>query len=236
MGTETSRRRGGRASFLAVGSTARALAGCGLAALVLAGCGGSSGGASQGGASQTGTGAAVPTGTGAAGQTGTGAAAQTGSFSWLHPQRPPAGWRVVRIANGTELAYPPSWKPEHGDRGTATAALMKSDGSFLGYLNLTPRQGDETLSDWSSFRPDHNRDEGDRAVTRLAAATGLHFLGGTGSCIKDAYTTQLGSRFIEIACLVAGAHAQSVIVGAAPPDEWARASATIERAIAGVQT
>jgi hypothetical protein len=134
------------------------------------------------------------------------------------------------------LAYPPSWKPQHGDPGTATAALVGSGGRFLGYLNVTPRQGAETLANWASFRIEHNGDEGDRAIRRMAAATGLHFLGGHGSCVKDAYTTAARSRYIEIACLVSGTRTESVIVGAAPPADWAAESAAIERAIEGVRT
>ena len=157
------------------------------------------------------------------------------AFSWLHPQPPPADWRIARIAGGVELAYPPNWKPQQGDPGTATAALLGSDGRFLGYLNLTPRQGTETLADWATFRVDHNRDEGDRAVRRLAAATGLRFISGRGSCVKDAYTTQTGSRFIEVACLVAGTRADDHRLGAAPPAAWAPESGEIERAIEGVR-
>lgn len=165
-----------------------------------------------------------------------GSASQSSAFSSLHPQAVPADWKLARIPSGAVLAYPPSWSIQHGDAGTATAALLGSDGRFLGYLNLTPQQGDETLSNWSSFRVDHNREEGDRVVKQLAAARGLRFLSGRGSCVKDAYTTQTGSRFVEIACLVAGARAESVIVGAAPPSGWPRESATIERAIAGLRT
>jgi hypothetical protein len=165
-----------------------------------------------------------------------GGASQSDAFSGLRPQAAPADWKLSQIPSGAVLAYPPSWKIQHGDPGTATAALLGSDGRFLGYLNITPRQSDETLSNWGSFRLDHNRDEGDRAVERLAAATGLRFLTGHGSCVKDSYTTQTGSRFVEIACLVAGARAESVIVGAAPPSGWAAESSTIERAIAGVRT
>lgn len=165
-----------------------------------------------------------------------GGASQTGAFSGLRRQAAPTDWKVTRIRSGAVLAYPPSWRLQHGDPGTATAALLGSDGRFLGYLNITPRQGDETLSNWNSFRVDHNRDEGDRAVRRLAAATGLRFLTGRGSCVKDSYTTQTGSRFVEIACLVSGTQSDSVIVGAAPPSGWAHESSTIERAIAGVRT
>ncbi len=212
MGTGTSRRGFGHAGVL----------GLALVALVLAACGTSHAGVSKAGR-----------GHGGASQAG---ATQAGTFSWLHPQAPPAGWRVARIPTGAELAYPPSWRLQHGDPGTATAALLGSRGRVLGYLNLTPRQGAETLAGWTSFRIHHNGEEGDRAIQRLAAATGLHFLGGRGSCVKDAYSTITHSRYIEIACLVSGARTESVIVGAAPPTAWAAEAGAIERAIEGVAT
>jgi hypothetical protein len=158
------------------------------------------------------------------------------AFSWLHPQAPPAGWSVARLPSGAVLAYPPNWRRQHGDPGTATAALIGPAGRYLGYLNLTPRQGDETLADWTSFRLEHNREEGQRAVTRLAEANGLRFLTGHGSCLKDSYTTQTGSRFIELACLVVGTHASSVIVAAAPPNRWDKEAPVMERAISAVRT
>jgi hypothetical protein len=163
-------------------------------------------------------------------------AGHSSAFSWLHPQPPPASWRIARVPSGAELAYPPAWHRQRSDPGTASAVLTDRSGRYLGYLNVTPRQGDETLANWASFRIDHNREEGQRAVTRLAAATGLHFLTGHGSCVKDSYTTQTDARFIEIACLVAGTRGSSVIVGAAPPGSWHQMSGVIERAIEGVRT
>jgi hypothetical protein len=163
-------------------------------------------------------------------------ASHAGAFSWLRAQAPPGDWRVTRITSGAELAYPPGWHPQHGDRGTATVALVSSDGRYLGYLNLTPRQGPETLTNWASFRIHHNGEEGDRGVRRLASATGLHFLQGHGSCVKDTYTTIERSRYIEIACLVSGTRGESVIVAAAPPSAWPAESRTIERAIEAVRT
>lgn len=159
-----------------------------------------------------------------------------GPFAWLRPQPPPAGWALTRIASGAELSYPPSWRLIKGDRGTATAVLVSANGRYLGYLNVTPRQGNETLANWASFRVDHNREEGDRGLTRLASATGLRFLSGHGNCVKDAYTSGTGAHYIEIACLVTGLRTDSVIVGAAPPSSWAQQAGSIERAISGFRT
>jgi hypothetical protein len=162
--------------------------------------------------------------------------AGTSAFRWLHPQAAPSAWRVVAIASGASMAYPPAWKRQHGDAGTATAVRRDAAGHFLAYLNLTPREGSESLANWATFRPRHNAEEGDRDVKRLAAATGLHFLSGHGSCIKDSYTTEVGAHYVEIACLVVGPRASSVIVGAAPPNRWSRESRTLERAIEAVRT
>src|SRR5205085_11191220 len=87
--------------------------------------------------------------------------ASGGPFAWLDPQPPPSGWQAARIPSGAELPHPSQWRIVHGDRGTATAALTDAHGRYLGYLNVTPQQGDETLANWSSFRPAHNVEEGD---------------------------------------------------------------------------
>lgn len=105
----------------------------------------------------------------------------------------------------------------------------------MGYLNLTPRQGRESLSNWLSFRVDHNRDEGDRAVRRLAGATNLGFGDARGSCVRDSYTTKTGAHYVEIACLVVGSRTGVVVVGAAPPSSWGQESGAIKRSIAGVR-
>lgn len=158
------------------------------------------------------------------------------TLGWLHPTRSPTGWRVVRIANGATMPYPPGWRRTAGDVGTATAVLRSADHQFLGYLNLTPQQGDESLSNWGSFRLGHDAREGDRGVKALAGATNLRFRTGLGSCIRDAYTTAAEVRYIELACLVAGPKVTSVIVGAAPPQIWGRMSSLIERAISAFTT
>jgi hypothetical protein len=164
------------------------------------------------------------------------AVATSRAFAWLRPEPAPAAWPLARIATGAAMAYPPGWHTVAGDAGTATVGLQDADHNFLGYLNLTPRQGDETLRGWASFRVEHNLGEGDRDIRTLAAARGLRFRTGRGTCIRDAYVTATGGQFIELACLVAGQNATSVIIGAAPPREWARMSAVIERAISAFTT
>jgi hypothetical protein len=49
--------------------------------------------------------------------------------------------------------------------------------------------------------------------------------------VLDSYRTESGHRYREIACIVAGRSATTVIVGAAPPARWAHEAPTIERAI-----
>lgn len=159
--------------------------------------------------------------------------AKQGPFGWLHARSAPASWTAVRIPTGSVLSYPPGWQTVHGDRGTATVTLLGSGGQLAGYLNVTPRQGDEKLAGWASFRVSHNADEGDRGVKLLGSASGLKFLDGRGSCVKDSYLTSIGARYIEIACIVQGSTSASVIVAAVPPSAWARVSPQLERAIEG---
>jgi hypothetical protein len=157
-------------------------------------------------------------------------------FAWLRPAAAPRGWRSVRLSGGAALTYPHGWKVVPGDRGTATAALRDGHGGLLGYLNLTPRQGEETQANWAAFRPRHNAEEGERAVTLQASASELRFRRGRGACVRDAYTTVAGTRYIEIACLVGDGGAESVIVGAAPSRDWLAQSPAIEQAISALQT
>lgn len=163
-------------------------------------------------------------------------AAAAPAFAWLRPGAAPHGWLSMRLPNGAALTYPRGWKIVAGDHGTATAALLDGHGGYLGYLNLTPRQGEETQGNWGSFRPRHNGAEGERAVTLQASARGLRFRAGRGACVRDAYTTATGTRYVEIACLVGGGRAASVIVGAAPSRDWAVQGPMIERAISALQT
>jgi hypothetical protein len=187
-----------------------------VAALAIAGCGGGAG----------------------SGSTGTGGAAvrSAGPFAWLSPAAPPSGWTMARLPSGrVAFAYPPGWRAIKTDPGTFSAALVGAHGLIRGYLNATPRQGRETLADWAHFRTAHNRDEGDFRLVSEAAATGLHFRTGSGSCVIDHYTT-VRAHYREIACLVRGARASTVIVGAAVPGDWVRLAPQLERSIASFST
>jgi hypothetical protein len=159
------------------------------------------------------------------------------AFGWLRPSPPPHGWQQSRLPNGSaQLAYPVRWRSTRSDPGTVTAALRASDGEIRGYLNATPKQGEETLANWASFRLDHNRDEGDVDVTGVASATNLRFRSAHGSCVIDTYTSSTGHSYREIACIVAGASATTVIVGAAPPEQWQQQGPAIEHAISSFLT
>jgi hypothetical protein len=151
-------------------------------------------------------------------------------FAWLHPAAAPSGWRRARIPSGAVMSYPPGWRALRSDPGTASVALLGPHGRFDAYLNVTPRQSTETLANWARFRVAHDREEGDRSVRILASARGLRFRGGRGSCVRDRSATQTGAVYVEVACLVAGAHS-TVVVAAAPPADWASQGPALERAI-----
>jgi len=154
----------------------------------------------------------------------------SGPFGWLHPAPPPTGWNVARIPDGATLAYPPGWRPVKTDPDTASVALLDGGGRFDAYLNATPKGGTETAANWSRFRPDHNRGEGNRDVRLLASAENLTFRSGRGSCVIDTYTTTKAT-FREIACLVSGPNSTAVVVAAAPNAGWDHQAATLERAV-----
>jgi hypothetical protein len=129
------------------------------------------------------------------------------------------------------LYFPSTWVREHSDTGTATAVLTDAHGHVRGYLNVTPRQGDESPATWAAFRVHHNAEEGDRDVHAEGAATGLPFVSGHGSCVKDRYRTISHAQYIELACLVAGTNTSAVIVAAASPDSWSELAPALERAV-----
>lgn len=163
-------------------------------------------------------------------------AAGSGPFVWVAPRSAPASWSILRLPRfPVRLPLPRGWNRGGGDAGTRTAELEGRSGETVGYLNATPREGAESLANWTRFRPDHNREEGDREVRLLGSARGLRFRGGTGSCVLDDYRTVTGARYREIACLVVGRSASAVVVAAAPPGRWAAEAPVLERAVDGFE-
>jgi hypothetical protein len=158
-------------------------------------------------------------------------------FAWFRPAPAPAGWiRVAMPSGAATLAYPSGFRRTHGDPGTITAQLTDASGLVVGYLNATPRQGNETLAGWPDFRIDHQHDE-ETAVHEEARAFHLAFRGGSGSCVIDHYTTrQKHHLYREVACYVAGHGQASVLVAAAPPARWGTAlGAELERAVSAYE-
>jgi hypothetical protein len=154
----------------------------------------------------------------------------SGRFAWLQPASPPTDWKVARTLGGAMLAYPPGWTAIKTDPGTASVALFGGGKRIEGYLNATPKQGNETLADWSRFRPEHNEEEGDHGVRLLAATSTARFRSGRGACVIDRYTTSKAS-YREIACLVSGRGSSAVVVAAAPTALWDQQASTLQRAV-----
>lgn len=201
-----------------------------LALLAAAGCGGAVARRSQSPAPHTPF-AHAPSAPGAP----SGRHAAAGAFSWLRPHTPPVGWKLARASDGAILAYPRGWTTVAGDRGSLSAALRDRAGGYLGYLNLTPRQGEERQSNWETFRIRHNRAEGNRDVRLLAATRNLRFAHRSAACVQDSYTTSIGARYVEIACLLGGSR-PSVVVAAAPPARWRLQAPTLELAVSATAT
>jgi hypothetical protein len=151
----------------------------------------------------------------------------------LVPRSAPGSWPAATIPSGTAtLRRPPAWAAEDGDAGTVTFALRDAAGAYLGYLNVTPRQGAERLPGWAAFRLRRNREEGDRRVRELSAREGVSFAGARGSCLIDEYGSRAGDHpYREIACIVRGRRAESVLIAAALRPDWPAVEPSLARAV-----
>jgi hypothetical protein len=156
------------------------------------------------------------------------------AFPSLVPAAAPAGWPHLMLPDGTAvLSYPPSLRQLAGDKDAVSAARLSPGGAFQFYLNATPRQGSERLRHWATFRLALLRSDDAASAHQDAAARGVRFRGGTGSCVIDDYVTRIGAHhFEEIACLVQGRNGASVIVATAPAAMWAQARPLLFRAVA----
>ena len=169
---------------------------------------------------------------GTTGLFGTSGSRSQGRLDWFTPGPPPAGWKQIALPSGAAvLSYPARFRLASGDPGTVTAQVLDRTGTIVGYLNATPKQGNETLGNWPDFRLDHQHDE-EKSIHEEARVFDLAFRGGTGSCVVDHYLTPQGSHpYREIACYVVGAGKGSVVVAAAPTILWKTAGKELEQAI-----
>lgn len=157
----------------------------------------------------------------------------TTPFAWFLARPAPAGWKSMELPDATAvLSIPPDATPMPGDPGSVSAVVTGPNGELRIYLNATPQEGEESLSNWPGFRLAHLTGENAAAADRLSDRAGMTFRGGTGSCVEDTYVTRIGShKYREIACLVSGTRGGSVLVVAAPADSWDRDSAVLEQAV-----
>ena len=155
-------------------------------------------------------------------------------FPSFTPIAAPAGWSHRALPNGTAvLSYPPMTRPVTGDRDAVSVAERGRSGAIVLYLNATPRQGDESLRDWATFRLGRLTADDASSAHKDSAASGVRFRGGTGSCVMDDYITRVGGHhYQEIACLVQGRTGASVIVAAALAAQWKQARPILEQAVA----
>ena len=164
-------------------------------------------------------------------------AAGPAGFTWFRPGSPPAAWlRAGLPGQHAALFYPNSLRPMPGDHGTVTVGRNSRSGTVLVYLNVTPRQGDETLRDWPGFRLAHLRDDGTTGVHLDSVSPSLRFHGGQGRCVIDTYTTKIHSNhYQEIACFVQGAHAASVLVAATTTGTWRAYQPLLDQVVSSYQ-
>jgi hypothetical protein len=157
-----------------------------------------------------------------------------GAFGWLASTTPPATWARLTIASGLgALSSPPGFRTVDGDPGTLSVALRNSAGTYLGYLNVTPHQGHETLQDWPAFRLSHLLGDGDVSVHEDATVHSVRTAAALRSCVIDDYTTTIGHHhFHEVACYVASGSVSSVVVAATPSGDPAHVWNQLERAVA----
>ena len=164
-------------------------------------------------------------------------AATSAGFGWFRPDPAPGAWQHASLGGqSATLSYPGSLRPEHSDPGTVTVGSTARSGEVLVYLNVTPKQGDETLRNWADFRMEHLREDGQSAV-RLDGVSGpLNFRGGHGRCVIDNYTTDIHhNHYNEIACIVRGIHATNVLVAATSTSAWQANRALLEKVVSSYQ-
>ena len=112
-------------------------------------------------------------------------------------------------------------------------ALRNAAGTYLGYLNVTPHQGHETLQDWAAFRLSHLLDDDAVSVHEDAKVQSVGTPAALRSCVTDDYVTTVGHHhFHEVACYVTSGSGSSVVVATTPSGDPAHVWTQLERAVA----
>jgi hypothetical protein len=167
---------------------------------------------------------AVPTALHAAGS-------RAANFHWFAAGAAPASWRHLALTPGGGILSYPAKFVAGNDRDGISRERLDRHGSVLVYLDVTPKQGRERLSDWPRHRMVLVRAESND-VHEDGHAFGLAFRGGVGSCVLDDYRTRVENHhYREIACFVQGRTHATVLIAAALESAWTHAVKTLERAI-----
>lgn len=152
-------------------------------------------------------------------------------FRWFSAAAPPAGWKHAALPSGGAILSYPATFVRGSDTDGVSRERLDHHGNTLVYLDVTPQQGAERMSGWASYRVRIVTEES-KDVHEDGHVSGLHFRGGTGSCVLDDYrTTVKNHHYREIACFVQGRHHASVLIAAALESQWTRAVSTLERAV-----
>ena len=156
------------------------------------------------------------------------------SFGWLASTTPPITWTKLAAPSRLGiLSSPPGFRTVEGDRGSLSLALLSAGGTYLGYLNVTPRQGNETLRDWAAFRLSHLLRDDATSVHKDGMVSSLRTANGARSCVTDDYVTTIGHHhFHEVACYVIRNSVSGVVIGATPSGDPAHVWSELETAIA----
>jgi hypothetical protein len=153
-----------------------------------------------------------------------------GPFSWLALTTPPATWTRLAVPSDLGIvSWPPGFRRVDGDPGTLTGVLLNSAGTYLGYINVTPHQGHETLQDWAAFRLTHLRSDDAVSAHEDAMVQSVRTAAAVRSCVIDDYVTYGGHRFHEVACDVTNGSVSSVVVAATPSGDPAHVWTQLER-------
>ena len=167
----------------------------------------------------------------------TGPASLPGPFAWLASTAPADHLGAPHPARRPRFALPapsPVSVPFPAIPERPRSQFWARDGTYLGYLNVTPRQGDERLADLrAAFRLAHLRGDETISATQDGSVQSVQTANTMRSCVTDDYVTEVGHHhFHEVACLVMTTSAASVVVAATSSGDPAHLWAQVERAVA----